>query len=341
MTTTKVRSYRWVWITLASIFGLLLLAIIFLINPWNTGGLVSHPQPVSSYAGALQRIQAFPQPTGDALNPDCRLNLLAHGQKVENVVVLVHGYTNCPKQFEQLGQELYDKGYNVLIAPLPHHGLADRMNTEQEKLTAEEMVAYADDVVDIAQGLGDHVTMAGMSVGGLITAWAAQNRADLDQAVIISPLFGMAIVPDALIVPVGNLMRILPNAYQWWDANDQGKSPPFHAYPRLSTHAVGQMLRLSAATLQQAVTSAPLTKSIAVVTNAADQSVSRGLIAAYLETLRQHNVPDLRTYEFPASLNMDHDIIDPAQKKQRIGDVYPKLIELIAGCDANGDCKAP
>jgi hypothetical protein len=75
--------------------------------------------------------------------------------KSRAAIILVHGYTNCPQQFKALGQRFYDMGYNVLIAPLPHHGLADRMTEEHGLLTAEELAAYADETVDLAQGLGD------------------------------------------------------------------------------------------------------------------------------------------------------------------------------------------
>jgi len=44
-------------------------------------------------------------------------------------------------------------------------------------------------VVDIAQRLGEQVVMLGISAGGVATAWAAQNRSDIDLAVIISPVF--------------------------------------------------------------------------------------------------------------------------------------------------------
>ena len=36
-------------------------------------------------------------------------------------------------------------------------------------------------------------------------------------------------------------------------------------------------------------------------------------------------------YDFPANLNLYHDLISPEQSLQRIDIVYPKLIELING----------
>ncbi|NJP05385.1 MAG: alpha/beta hydrolase [Chloroflexaceae bacterium] len=49
---------------------------------------------------------------------------------------------------------------------------------------------YASESVDIARGLGRHVTIAGISVGGTIAGWAAQFRADVDCAVLIAPALG-------------------------------------------------------------------------------------------------------------------------------------------------------
>jgi esterase/lipase len=73
-----------------------------------------------------------------------------------------------------LGEQLCQQGYNVLAARLPYHGLKDPLTTEQSKMTAEDMAALTQETVDIAQGLGDKVTIAGLSAGGVMAAWAAQ-----------------------------------------------------------------------------------------------------------------------------------------------------------------------
>ncbi|MGD8820333.1 MAG: alpha/beta hydrolase, partial [Anaerolineae bacterium] len=166
----------------AIVLGALVVGIAFLLfRPISIRNLTSTPTPATSYADAVERIETLRvQQASLALNPLCQLQFMTHGQKTGRAIVFVHGYTNCPQQFHELGQQFYELGYNVLIVPAPRHGLTDRMTTEQAQLTAEELATYADAVVDVAQGLGEHVTMAGISMGGIVTAWAAQQRSDVD-----------------------------------------------------------------------------------------------------------------------------------------------------------------
>ena len=121
----------------------------------------------------------------------CRSILLTHGQRTEKAVVLFHGYTNCPQQFRELGQILYEQGYNALIPRLPRHGLADRKVENLSPLTAEELRECADISVDIACGLGQKAYVAGLSAGGTLSAWVAQNRGDVTRVVLIAPALGL------------------------------------------------------------------------------------------------------------------------------------------------------
>jgi carboxylesterase len=331
MTTPNLstRKQRW-WRTVLTVgLVLLLLAGFLLFTPLNTHNLVSHPQSVSSYAEAIQRIEAINATETSGYNPLCQVQFMTHGQKVEKAIVMVHGYTSCPEQFRALGEQFYGLGYNVLIAPLPHHGLANRLTDEQSQLTAEEVTAYADEVIDIAQGLGDHVTMVGLSGGGVTTAWAAQQRSDLDLAVIISPAFGYYTVPTPMTAPAMNYYLVVPNSYTWWDDQLKEKVGPDYGYPRYATRALAQLLRLGFAVQAGARQTAPAARSILVITNANDTTVNNALTGTVAGYWRDHGA-NLRTYEFEAGLQLPHDLIDPTQPDQKIDIVYPKLIELIA-----------
>ncbi len=305
----------------------LIIVLLVILIPWNIPNGSSHPHPAVSYPEAVQKIETFQAQQPPDMNPVCRLKLMTHDKKVDRAIILVHGYTNCPQQFQALGQRFYDLGYNVLIAPLPHHGLANRLTDAHAKLTAEELIAYADQTVDIAQGLGDHVTMMGISGGGVTTAWAAQNRPDIDLAIIISPAFGFKQVPTPLTAAAINLYMLLPNSIYWWDPVLQGEASPPHAYPRYSTHALVQTLRLGFAVQAQVQRLKPAAGKIVVVFNANDDSVNNALTMEVVKKWQAH-AADLSTYEFDASLKLGHDLIDPAQPYQQIAIVYPRLIEL-------------
>jgi pimeloyl-ACP methyl ester carboxylesterase len=314
------------WIVLL-ILGIVLALVFIILTPWNISNLVSHPRPVQSYEEALQRVETLRGKELPDMNPVCKLQLMTHGKKVERAIILVHGYSNCPQQFRALGQRYYDLGYNVLLVPMPYHGLADQMTTAHAQLKAEDLAAYADETVDIAQGLGDQVIMMGISVGGVTTAWAAQNRSDLDLAVIISPLFGFKQVPTPLTAAVMNIYLFLPDSFVWWNPVLQADSPPAYAYPRYSKHALVQAVRLGFATQLEARNKPPAAKKVVVVFNANDNSVNNALTMDVVKIWQAHGA-NLTTSEFEASLKLGHDLIDPTQPDQKIDIVYPRLIDL-------------
>ena len=310
---------------------LALVVLYFALVPPGLGRLASHPRPAASYAEAAERVQALMAhgETAD-YHPLGRTQFLTHGQKVARAIVLIHGYTSSPEQFRLLGERFHALGYNVLIAPLPHHGLADRLTPAQGQMTAELMAAYADEVVDIARGLGEHVTVAGLSGGGVTTAWAAQTRADVDQAVLMAPAFGYKPVPRAVTVGAINGVLLLPDVFVWWDPALQAEGSAAHAYPRYSRHALAHVLRLAYATRALSRRAAPKAKRLLVVTNANDAMVDNAATARAVGEWRARGVRDLRTYEFPAELGLEHDFIEASAAKQQVELVYAKLIELIS-----------
>lgn len=322
----RIRAKRW-WIVLL-VFGIVLVVVYIILMPWNISNLSSHPNPVQGYAEAIQRVNHLRAEEPPGMNPVCQLQLMTHDKKVDQAIILVHGYTNCPQQFKELGQRFYDLGYNVLIMPLPHHGLADRMTETQAQLDAEELAAYADGAVDIAQGLGNHVIMMGISAGGVTTAWAAQNRSDIDLAVIISPAFGYKQIPTPMTAAVMNIYTLLPDEFVWWDPVLQTKITPEYAYPRYSKHALVQILRLGFAVQENARYSMPAAQKVVVVLNPADDSVNNPFTMTIVKNW-QANGTNLTTFEFEQNLQLPHDIIDPSQSSQQINIVYPRLIELV------------
>ncbi len=322
-TTSRIRGNRLILLTLSPV--ITMIAALFV--PWNLTGLSSHPDPVQNYAGAVQRIEAL-QAHEASLNPVCRTQFMTHGQKAQRVIVFVHGYTNCPQQFAELGKRFYGLGYNVLMVPVPHHGLIDRLTGEQALLKAEELAAYTDQVVDIAQGLGEQVVIGGLSLGGVVAAWAAQNRSDVNLAVIISPGFGFKQIPTPLTVPIANYFLMAPVSFDWWDPKLMENLKPDYAYPRYSRRVLGEIMRFGFSIRAGAQTTAPAAAAILVVNNENEPSVNNELTAQIIQEWRNHGAT-LSTYEFEKELALGHDLIDPNDQDANIDLVYSRLVELI------------
>jgi pimeloyl-ACP methyl ester carboxylesterase len=310
------------------LFGVALAAF----SPPASPKLASHPDAARTYEEALEKLDRLRASEPEGINPVCRLRLLTHGRRVGRAVVLIHGLTNCPQQFEALGEMLEGRGANVLIARIPHHGLADVTTRDLGRLTAEELVVFGDRLIDIATGLGDSVTVSGLSLGGSLAAWLGQERSDVDRAVVIAPVFGFSGWPPALSPALEHFLLWIPDQFPWWDSKlkDKVGGPPY-AYPRFSTRALGQTLRLGFAAEDRARLRAPRAASLEMVTVGGDPAISNEA-AAHLVRLWERRAPGrVAAYEFPVRLHLGHDLIDPLQPYQKTAEVYPVLAALMWG----------
>lgn len=291
--------------------------------------LIARPNPAPAYAEALARYTALAAQDTPDLNAVCHTQLLTHGHRAQRVAVLWHGFTNCPHQFVALGQALHQRGYNVLLPRLPYHGLRDRLTPKPAHLTATQLVSHADEVIDIAHGLGEHVTVMGISAGGILTSWVAQHRAEVDQALIIAPSFslrGYAGWRHHLLIHLG---LTLPNLFLWWDGKHKADIPPDYGYPRFATRAMCHILALGAAVQKAARHARPAARSVWLVINAADPAVENSIALDLMAAWHANGATGLHTHTFPAELNLIHDIIDPNQAEQRTEMIYPVLFDLL------------
>lgn len=282
------------------------------------------------YADALARLAELERAEGGPeVNPCCRGYALTHGDTTPRCFVLLHGYTNCPQQFRAFAALLHERGHSVYVPRLPHHGLADRMNPDQARLSRRDLLACLDDALAVAHGLGDQIEVLGLSAGGSLAAYAAQRRPDVRRAVVVAPVLGSAAIPAWATTPLAYASAALPNQFRWWDPEhrDERPSPP-HCYPRFSTRALGAIVRLGLDVLREARRAPPAAAEIVVVTNAADEAVTLPPIELLVARWRA-NGATVREHRFAAELGLIHDIIDPQQGKQRIEVVYPVLIDLV------------
>lgn len=309
----------------------LALAVATLCVPLAPRGLDSHPHPVTTYDQALQRIDALRAEDTRLVSPECGTILLTHGARTPRVVVLLHGLTNCPAQWDSVGRLVFARGENVLIPRLPHHGYADRMTEDLAKMDARELAAFTDRVVDAAAGLGERVTIAGLSTGGVMAAWAAQHRADVDRAVVVAPMIGWKAAPGPYATAaLTRLGGTLPNAFAWWDEKKkQNLGGPKHVYPRFATRSITATMQLGGAVRAASERGAPAARSLAMVTVGGDNAVDNGACDALVRAWRMHG-REVTSYRFPDSLHLSHDIVDPEQVHGDPSITYPVLVRLIA-----------
>jgi alpha-beta hydrolase superfamily lysophospholipase len=288
------------------------------------------PQPATSYAQALARLARLQALEGELHNPLCRTQLLTHGQPTQRVMVFVHGFTNCPHQFHQLTGHFFDQGDNVLNVRLPRHGLADVLTDDLAQLRAEELIALVNEAIDIGCGLGEQVTLFGFSLGGLLSAWAAHHRPELARVILASPALGLAGVPPIRRRLYANLLTWLPNSFRWWDPVErQNRRAPTHVYPRFSTRGIAALLRLGAIVYREAQQQAPVARQVVVITNPVDTVVDNRTVEQIVTAWRRQGAA-IRRYEFPATWQLIHDLIDPSQPDQQVAKVYPLLLGWLA-----------
>lgn len=286
-------------------------------------------RPAATFEEAAARIAALQAQDGPDVRDDSRTRFWSQGQQAEHALVYYHGYTNAPPQFKILGEKLCEQGFNVLVPRLPYHGLKDPLTTEQSKMTAEAMAALAQETVDIARGLGKKVTIAGLSGGGVMAAWAAQFRPDVDYAVVIGPAFGLPFVPAWVSSLFRSAIRHLPNFFIWWDPRVKEKivGPP-HAYPRFSTKGLAETFRLGKVVRDAAKETRPAAGRIQMVLSEFDTAIHLPTARKVAAEWKEHGA-DVSVYEFAKDLKIWHDMIDPQQSTQQIDVVYPVVLPML------------
>ena len=313
-------------ITAAILCALVLGAVAVALVPLSTSDLDSHPHPLAAYAAAesagIQRQRA------DAITaaPGGSSILLLHGARTARVVVLLHGFTNSPKQFALLAQQLYAQGDNVYVPRLPRHAERGGTAATFAAMTAAELRDAADSAVDIATGLGDTVVVLGLSAGGTMASWIAQNRPEPRRVVIVAPMIAIARVPRFLDRAVMSLAVRMPNVTH----KDPLDSFAPDREEGWTTRAVGQILRLGLAVQRAAKRTAPVTRDVSILLNAHDQTISADATLQLALQWSSHGAV-VHAYRLSDSLALPHDVIDPRQHVRRPDVVYPVLVALLNG----------
>ena len=324
------RSGVWFWVkralalVLALVGLVLVVALVLAAIPIGTGGLGAEPDPAPSYADATARFADVRAGEGE-VRPVCRSRLLATGRRTDRAVVLFHGLTNCPRQMWELAQAFRRRGANVLVLRAPEHGLPGTVSN-LAKVDAEDFRDYADRSVDIGAGLGDEVTVVGLSLGGMLAAWSVQGRPEIDRAVVIAPALAIGGVPSFVSTGFTNLFARVPNVV----LPSGGVEIP-HAYPPAdASYPSAQMFRLAKYVLEHAREDAPVRRRVSMVLNDNDHTISNSKAEDLRADWRSTGVR-VPLVRLPKSLGLPHDVIDVAQPDHDVAVVYPQVIALAEG----------
>jgi esterase/lipase len=262
--------------------------------------------------------------------PAARPVLLDHGRRTPVAVAWFHGYTNCPRQFEELGRRCHEQGWNVWIPLAPHHGLADRMSDATSLLRVGELMDWADRAVDLARGLGERVVVGGLSMGGVVAAVLGLRRADVSLALPIAPLLSPLPGPVSLNRAAAAVLRILPDRMVRWDPQaKQALAGPTHAYFRYSMHGIAEILRLGFAFFDAVRHLDPASAAFRFVLNEGDEALRNTGAEAVLAGWKRRGVANADAVRIGAELGLRHDFIDPAQPYAKTDVAYPILLEAI------------
>jgi esterase/lipase len=283
--------------------------------------------PARSYEEALDRAQAFMARDDESILPQARTALLSHGSQRPLAVVLFHGFTNNPAQYAAFAPLVYERGANVFIPRMPEHGDRDRMTKRLAKLTAQMVIASANEAVDIAYGLGERVAVLGISMGGSLAAYFGQFRA-IERAVPVAPDFALLRLSYPLSRLLARVVLLLPNFFLWWDPREGIHHGPYTAYPRFSTHALMQTLRIGDEVYAAARQRPQLATRIVTIVNRADPAVNNEVTQAVCSLWQRWN-RDGADYVELHDLPENHDIIDPGNPLARTDLVYPKLLDAL------------
>jgi alpha-beta hydrolase superfamily lysophospholipase len=314
-----------VWRRIGLGVGVLVAVLILLVGtlyvyPLGSDRLKNAEPKTLSFAEASAEGAAVVQQdtANNQVLPECRTLLRVHPQKTAKAVLMLHGYTSCPKDYVELAQLFYDRGYNVYAPRESHHGLTDV--GESSKVGTDGLADYADTSMNIVAGLGSEVGVIGLSGGGVLATWLAEYRPDVVSHVLfLSPFYQ----PAASQAP-SFALRPLTVLYGYHVLPDRKVGST-----NFTLSGLAQYLRITR-NFRDDPTNAKL-RSVAVVTSAKDPNIDLDKAFAVPTRLAEANDLKVTTHEFPPEANLPHNIVSPANLGARAGEIENLYFELYEG----------
>ena len=266
----------------------------------------------AEWDNALARIVELQSKDGDEVLDVCRTQFMSHGSPAKDAVLLLHGYTNSPPQFREIAAAYYAQGANVLVPRIPYHGLADPMNRELSELTPAVLSAFTNEAVTAAAGLGERLTVVGLSLGGLLVAWAAKNHDAVTDAVMIAPFLQPKAVPEWVDAPFDGAMRRMPDVFSWWNPKlKEAEVRGTYAYPKFSLKAVAAMIDLRRTIEREPAGRTTQLHKVLLVLNASDIAIRNDVATDFTQQQFTPLADSVEIVMLDKELGLTHDLVEP------------------------------
>jgi pimeloyl-ACP methyl ester carboxylesterase len=299
--------------------------LLFALSCTPTPQLAPAPAtPPIDYAEALARIARRQAADDSVVVRGGRSILLSHGARTPRVIVLLHGFTDLPTQFESLGKRFFAGGDNVYIPRLPRHAHRVAPIRTLGRVRAEEMASFGDSVVEVARGLADTIIVAGLSAGGAIAANMAQTRREVHRVVLIAPAIAAGRISEdndrALII----LASRLPDIRR---TNEPDSTRPDYVQG-LTTRGLAEVLRLGQTVRQRATDHDPGAPEMVFLLNELDQTVSEEASLALAQSWFDHHA-NVAAYRFPKKFKLPHNLMEISERGGNLDLVLPVIEALV------------
>lgn len=282
-----------------------------------------------TYASAQERLEWFARRDEASLVGELGHTLVFdHGHRTERSTLLLHGLSASPRQFLAVAEALHALGHNVFVPRLPRHGHRNRLSEALATMNAAQLEACANDSLTIARGLGERVTVAGFSLGGLLAAYLGQSS-ELHRAIAVSPFLGVSVIPNVFRMPVARWVLSKPNRFFWWDPFLRERQLPEHGYPRFASHAVAHGLTLAHEVMESASNAPPKADELVLVINPRDSAVNKRAIMRLGQRWFRRKPQAVTIHRLHGLPPFLHDIIEPKRYPKVAERVTPVLVNLI------------
>ena len=265
---------------------------------------------------AETRLQAAKVPGKVRLQPNAQ-SLFRTVPDAKGTVMLFHGFTAGPWQFEELSQRLQKEGYNVYAPRLPGHGLA----RENGQVTGEWFIgagnrakydAYIKARFAEAEALGQPVWVAGLSGGANAAVRPAGMNPQVRGVFDMAPFFGsdgkagfgFKLVAFADKISFGLLGRVLDRFQRGKNGMIDAKNLLPHNQP-----SVGAALAIRDLGMKVKDVKAP----VQFVTTEGDKLSGEAFLRRKLD--RVGGTKENGWFHFEAEAKVPHAMISPKQNK--------------------------